>query len=173
MKLFTDNVAELFKLALEIEKEIDPTSALEICKTIIKSEAMECNVDMLELFYGKNIYSKMEQNLRNVSDAINICFIIACAKKAYNLIRDKGGYDITSKQTETSYELDDFFRWVCSANRRIVFEDCEHFANLISAMRNNTNMRIAMNDAYSKYPLQTIIQKTADGTISYRNGVLK
>jgi len=80
--IFNNHIKEALEYAHRLEVLGEKKSSEALCLKLVKKEASYHGVDLLEMFYGKNIYS----SIHGVSDAAKCIFIIKCAADAYDVI---------------------------------------------------------------------------------------
>jgi len=139
----------------------------------VKKEASYHGVDLLEMFYGKNIYS----SIHGVSDAAKCIFIIKCAADAYDVISARKSVNSSilpwSNDGDCNPIIKTCFTWLCRRGRVIENGDVGVFNKLIICFKGSEVLSYRVASRLRNYGLSDIIIQLVSGRISIKeNGEL-
>ena len=175
MDIFTSEIKEGLEIAqkLRLAGMYEPADAF--CRRFVKQAAQRHGVDILELFYGKGVYDK----INGESEAAEYIFIAKCAGVLYDQMlaqnpasRDAGAWairDITRSQAD----MREFFEWLSRSRREPIPSDVTYFKRAMRALSNPSRLFFKMRDRVANYSLVEIVKGLTNGRVTIKEGELQ
>ena len=173
--LIDANTRKAFEYAVLLETVGGEQNTAFICKHYVKESAVYKNTDVLEFFFGTNVYDMLE----GVYDAVNYIFIANKLKTVYDLLETKNSINHPSKSScwaqigKTASVLRDFFYLIKGGSTKKPSSDdvgvITKFCEVMRCTGNAKPLCQASSEVASMDPLD-VIEGIRDGSIRVTAG---
>lgn len=166
-EVFSEEIKQGFVLAKRLELIGETNLAMQLCTKCVEAVAYCNGVDLLQLFYGANVYN----DINTISDAMNCAFVARCAEEAYNSIYSKLSMDSCSGAWAKRGVVTDcpmlveVFEWLQRSDRKPDDRDVRYFERIIKSMKDADAIHFKIASRLTSYKPVDIIRGLVQGSV--------
>ena len=172
-EIFDPQVKEALETARRLMMAGEEDIAAEMTQKIVKKKCFYNSENVLELFYGKDVCSRIQSPEQGA-----VCLFIAkCAIDALTVMEGRGAASSSVNPwakrnvTVSDSRLASVFSWLCTQGRIPTAADDTYFKKLVSAFSDTVSFKMSDRVA-GMYPVD-VVRGLVSGRIKINSGELR